>query len=74
VAAARGRPEGGGPGRPGRVYKLENGNPLAVQVRLGLSDGLRSEVLEGLSEGDKIIAGGAGSDTSGQQQRRRGPF
>src|SRR5229473_2015083 len=73
-AAARGRPEGGGPGRPGRVYKLENGNPLAVQVRLGLSDGLRSEVLEGLSEGDKIITGGAGSDTSGQQQRRRGPF
>jgi hypothetical protein len=44
-----------------------------VQVRLGLSDGLRSEVLEGLSEGDKIITGGAGSDTSGQQ-RRRGPF
>jgi len=72
-AAARGRPEGGGPGRPGRVYKIENGKPVAVQVRLALSDGQRSEVIEGLSEGDKIVIGGNGGDT-GQQQRRRGPF
>jgi hypothetical protein len=78
-AAARGRPEAvsamQGPGRAGRVYKLEGGKPVAVAIRVGLSDGQRSEVLGGLSDGDAVITGGgdAGSASSAAQ-RRRGPF
>ncbi len=78
-AAARGRPEAvsamQGPGRAGRVYKLEGGKPVAVVIRVGLSDGQRSEVLGGLSDGDSVITGGgdAGSAPSAAQ-RRRGPF
>src|SRR4051812_7722071 len=56
-AAARGNREPGtqpAPGRPGRVYKLDNGKPVAVNIRVGLSDGQRTEVLEGLAEGDKV--------------------
>src|SRR5207253_6568379 len=53
-AAARGARDGGpqAPGRAGRVYKLENGKPVPVNIRVGLSDGQRTEVIEGLSEGD----------------------
>jgi HlyD family secretion protein len=74
--AARGGREGGpqqAGGRMARVYKNENGKPVGVQIRVGLSDGQRSEVLEGLSEGDRVIVGG--TDAGSQQQRpRRGPF
>src|SRR5256886_731407 len=80
-AAARGsRPEGvslqQGPGRPGRVYKLENGKPVPVNVRVGLSDGQRSEVIEGLAEGDKVIVGTEAAGAPGAQRgpQRRGPF
>jgi HlyD family secretion protein len=76
-AAARGTREGAGPqapGRAGRVFKLENGKPVPVQIRVGLSDGQRTEVLEGLAEGDRVIVGGGEAGASGQQQRRRGPF
>jgi HlyD family secretion protein len=77
-AAARGTRDGAPPqqpqGRPGRVYKLQNGQPVAVLIRVGLSDGQRTEVLDGLAEGDRVIVGGGDSTSSGQQQRRRGPF
>ena len=75
-AAARGSREGAppAPGRPGRVYRLENGKPVPVLIRVGLSDGQRTEVLDGLSEGDKVIVGGGEAGSSGQPQRRRGPF
>ena len=76
-AAARGAREGSAqqaPGRAGRVYKLENGKPVPVNIRVGLSDGQRTEVIEGLSEGDRVIVGGGDAATTAQQQRRRGPF
>jgi len=75
--AARGGREGGsmqaGGGRAARVFKVENGKPVPVQIRAGLSDGQRTEVLEGLGEGDKVIVGGS-DGAGGQPQRRRGPF
>jgi HlyD family secretion protein len=76
--AARGGREGGsmqaGGGRVARVFKVENGKPVPVQIRAGLSDGQRTEVLEGLGEGDKVIVGGSDTAAGGAQQRRRGPF
>jgi len=76
-AAARGMrevPAQPAPGRPGRVYKLDDGKPVPVLIRVGLSDGQRSEVIDGLAEGDKVIVGGGDASSGAQQQRRRGPF
>ncbi|MBP7917509.1 MAG: efflux RND transporter periplasmic adaptor subunit [Arenimonas sp.] len=41
------------------VYVLDNGAPKAVEIRLGASDGSRTEVIGGLSEGQQVIVGSA---------------
>jgi len=41
----------------GRVYVLENGQLKPVDVRLGLSDGMSTEVLSGLKEGMEVVTG-----------------
>lgn len=52
----RGREDG--PGIPGRVWILKDGQPQAVPVRLGVSDGKHTEMLRGdLAEGAEIILG-----------------
>lgn len=52
----RGREDG--PGIPGRVWVLKDGQPEAVSVRLGVSDGRQTEMLRGdLTEGTEIILG-----------------
>lgn len=43
----------------GRVYVLENGEPKPLDVRLGLSDGMSTEVVSGLAEGAEVIIGTA---------------
>jgi HlyD family secretion protein len=50
-------------GRPARVSKLVAGKPVAVNLRVGISDGQRTAVIDGgLSEDDQVIvAEGAGS-------------
>jgi HlyD family secretion protein len=62
-------------GKSATVFKLENGNPVAVSVRLGIADGQRTEVIDGLAEGDQIIVGGGSSSSSApvQQQSKGGP-
>ncbi|HEY8565761.1 MAG TPA: efflux RND transporter periplasmic adaptor subunit [Beijerinckiaceae bacterium] len=66
-------------GTPGRVFVIdENGQPKAVPVRLGVSDGSTTEVLGGLKEGDAVITGGgprpvAVPPETGPGQRPRGP-
>ena len=65
------RPEGGKSGgarsaeapkgRRAVVYRLVDGAPKAVPVTLGLSDGRSTELVEGLSEGDKVVVGEAGA-------------
>lgn len=48
------------PGLPGRVYVLDaGGQPVALALRLGISDGNMTEVLAGdLKEGQSVIVGG----------------
>lgn len=41
------------------VYVLEKGEPKAVEVRLGASDGSKTEVIGGLSDGQQVIVGSA---------------
>ncbi len=41
------------------VYVLENAEPKAIEVRLGASDGSKTEVVGGLSEGQQVIVGSA---------------
>ena len=67
MAAGRG-PEGAGrqvtPGGKQRVWVLQDGKPVERQVKTGLSDGQKMEVLEGLAEGDKVIVGLGGTTQS----------
>jgi len=42
----------------GRLWVLEGGKPVAVAVKVGLSDGSSTEILEGLKEGDEVVLGG----------------
>jgi HlyD family secretion protein len=54
-----------GEGSRQRVYVLADGKPLERQVKIGLSDGQRTEILEGLAEGDAVIVGtGQGRGTT----------
>jgi len=54
----------GGPPAAGRVWVLASGNPTPVDVRIGLSDGMNSEILGGeIKEGTQVIVGlGAATD------------
>src|SRR5450755_2982055 len=61
------------------VYVLQGSQPRAVQIKTGISDGITTEVLEGLKEGDKIVTAKIGGPAaqapapnpfSGGQQRR----
>ena len=36
------------------VYKDENGNMLNRNVTIGVTDGLRAEIVEGITEGETI--------------------
>jgi HlyD family secretion protein len=63
--------ESGGRGQSstGRVYTLEAGQPKAIDVRLGLTDGSSTEVVSGaLEEGTEVIIGvaEAGRSVAGQ--------
>lgn len=73
--APRPRPERAG---PRTVYVVSGGtsrNPVlkAVQVKTGISDGVSTEILEGLNEGDQIVTGLIAS-TSGSAARPSSPF
>jgi HlyD family secretion protein len=52
------RPRESGPGLPGRVWRLQDGEPVPVPLRLGVSDGRNTEILQGdITEGTEIILG-----------------
>jgi HlyD family secretion protein len=37
------------------LYVLRDGAPQAVRVRTGVTDGLKTEIVSGLAEGDEVI-------------------
>jgi len=39
------------------VYKLVDGKPQPVTVKLGITDGIFTEVTEGLAENDVVVTG-----------------
>lgn len=75
AAPARPRPEKAG---PRTVYILKEGNgkgpELApVKIRTGITDGVNTEVLEGLNEGDQVVTGLLAT-SSGSGSRPSNPF
>ncbi len=62
---AEGRARAGG-GVPGRVHVLDaKGEPKAVSVRTGVSDGALTEIISGdIAEGTKLITGGGPKSTA----------
>lgn len=59
----QGRGGAGGPGLPGRVFIVgADGKPEAVQLRLGITDGTNTEVVEGaLKDKQEVIVGSTGA-------------
>jgi len=47
----------GGARSNGRVYQLRNGEIVATLVETGLSDGLYTEILDGIAAGDTLVVG-----------------
>jgi HlyD family secretion protein len=71
--------QGDAKGRPATVWRLKAGVLEPAPVRLGLSDGRFTELLEGVGEGEKVVVGEAGAKSSsggpgGPGGPRRGPF
>jgi HlyD family secretion protein len=60
------------PGSKQRLWVLQAGKPTERAVQIGLSDGQKTEILEGLAEGDLVIVGQGGTGT-GPAQAPGGP-
>ena len=56
------------------VYILANGRPEPVQVKLGISDGIHTEALEGLKENDLVITGVIMGQPATTPQQSSNPF
>jgi len=76
---AKGTPPPGGRAGTGRerknertVYVLSESDPKPVVIKTGISDGIVTEVLEGLKEGDRVVTAGLTSATS--SSRATNPF
>jgi len=63
-----------GRGKPGErqtertVYLLSGSAPSAVQIKTGISDGIFTEVLDGLKEDDRVITAETGQSASSARQ------
>ncbi|MEI6562038.1 MAG: efflux RND transporter periplasmic adaptor subunit [Verrucomicrobiota bacterium] len=54
------------------VYLLRDGKPVPAQIKVGISDGIFTEILEGLTEGDQIIVGSLGAPQQSAQTQPGG--
>src|ERR1700716_895368 len=69
-------PRGTGRDRPRNertIYVLSDGKPKPVQIKIGISDGIVTEVTEGLKEGDPVVTA-AGTTASPGQSPAANPF
>jgi HlyD family secretion protein len=55
------------------VYVLSGDRPAPVQIRTGISDGVMTEVLDGLKEGDRVVTAELAS-TAGKVSTPANPF
>ena len=58
----------------GGATEGETSKPVPVQIKIGISDGISTEVTEGLSEGQKVAIGIISSAESGTGGRPSNPF
>ena len=71
---------GGGPRRERgnamerTVYVLVNGKPEPRPVKLGISDGIFTEVIEGLKENDQVVTGMVSAQPAAQGPQGGSPF
>ena len=68
---------GGGKPRVQRtVYVLREGaaEPQAVQIKVGISDGIFTEVQEGLQEGDRVVVASSGGPLQSSMPGMANPF
>lgn len=60
------------------IYRLPGGNksakPEPVSVKVGITDGIASEVIDGIAEGDVIVTGVTSSGAPAGQQPAANPF
>jgi HlyD family secretion protein len=56
-----------------RVWVLQDGKAVDRMVRTGLSDGQKTEILDGLNEGDAVIIGLGTASRSGSGPTGGGP-
>lgn len=74
-----GGPRGGKGRQPGapmerNIYVLASGQPQPVPVKLGISDGINTEVIEGLKETDSVVIGSTGSSSAPRTPRAGNPL
>jgi HlyD family secretion protein len=69
------RPTGSRERKPERtVYVLSFGRPKAAQIKTGISDGIVTEVTDGLKEGDKVVTAELTSSVSPSSSPPANPF
>ncbi len=70
--AGRGRPSGS-QGRERRsertVYLLNGSKPQPVQIKTGISDGVTTELIDGLKEGDRVVTAQLNATASARQEQ-----
>jgi HlyD family secretion protein len=72
-----GRP-GGGPSRDRRtgrtVYVLQGSKPQPVQIKTGISDGVMTEVTDGLKEDERVVTAQLSGSTTANAPQQGNPF
>jgi HlyD family secretion protein len=72
------RPAGNPGGEPRAsertVYVLSGGHPKPVQIKTGISDGIVTEVVEGLKEGDRVVTAELGATAARASNTPVNPF
>ena len=60
-----GRKRGGRPRTERTIYVMHSGKtaPEPVQIKIGITDGIYTEVLSGLNEGDRVVVGMSGGSS-----------